>query len=113
MSSFEVDEYSSFCLAVDLTDKDGFPLDDIDAIEWWVGKPKSEVPVIGVQSLDVLEPSFEIIIPAEANICAGAKNEGRFVIVKVVSGEHMRHKSYEYTVLGKYTVPYPETEPED
>lgn len=111
MSSFEVDESSSFCLAVELTDKDDNPLDDIDSIEWWVGKPKSEEPIIEVQTIEEpFSPSFEIIIPAEANICSGTRDEDRFVIMKVVSGDHVRHKSYEYTVLAKYTVPYPEPE---
>jgi hypothetical protein len=111
--SFEVNEGSSFCLNVLLKDSDGEPLSPIDSVKWWVGKPKSDVPVLEEQTVTGPTAEMELIIPASAHICSGRKDEGRFVVVQVQSGaDHLKHDWFEYTVLAQYTVPYP-PEPEE
>ena len=112
MSTFEITESSSFELEVALTDKDGDPLEVIDSVSWWVGKPKSETPIIEKQDVDLedIAATMTLIIPAEANICSARKNEDRFVIVRVTSGSHVKHVQYEYSVEAMDTVPYSETE---
>ena len=107
MSTFEITEKSSFCLPVTLTDRNGDPLSPIDSISWWVGKPKSALPIIEKQELETLEAEFELTIPAEANICSGTKDEKRFVMIRAASGDHVKHMAFEYTIEAYYTVPYP------
>lgn len=109
--SFTVNEKSSFCLNVLLKDSDGEPLSPIDSVKWWVGKPKSDVPVLEEQTVSSPTAEMELIIPAEAHVCSGRKDEGRFVVVQVQSGaDHLQHDWFEYTVKAQYTVPYPEEE---
>ena len=108
--SFEKNEKSSFCLAVELLDRHGKPLSPIDSVSWWVGKPKSDTPVYPKHQVAEPLSSFEIIVPAEANICSGSKNESKFLIVRVQSGPHVEHKAFEYTVIALNTVPYPDGE---
>ena len=111
--SFEVNEGSSFCLTVTLTDDEGSALSPIDSVKWWVGKPKSDVPVLEEQTVTGPTATLELIIPAEAHVCAGRKDEARFVVVFVQSGqEHFKHEWFDYTVKAKDTVPYP-VEPEE
>lgn len=105
---FMVNEKSSFCLNVSLKDSDGEPLSPIDSVKWWVGKPKSDVPVLEEQTVSSPTAELELIIPASAHVCAGRRDEGRFVVVQVQSGaDHLKHEWFEYTVKAQYTVPYP------
>ena len=107
MTGFEVNEKTSFCLNVDLKDKNGNPLNPIDKFEWWVSKPKD---VLAFAKTEVLlpEPVMELTIPAEANICEGRKDEVRAVVLRVQSGEeYVKHDVFPYTVIALDTVPYP------
>ena len=105
---FEVNEGSSFCLTVTLTDSGGEALSPINSVKWWVGRPKSDVPVLKEQTISEPTAELELIIPASAHICAGRHDEGRFVVVQVQSGvNHLKHEWFEYTVKAQYTVPYP------
>ena len=107
--SFEVNEGSSFCLNVLLKNTDGEPLSPIDSVKWWVGKPKSDVPVLEEQTVSGPTAELELIIPATAHVCAGKRDEERFVVVQVTSGtDHLKHEWFEYKVKAQFTVPYPE-----
>lgn len=111
--SFEVNEGSSFCLNVLLKDTDGEPLSPIDSVKWWVGKPKSDVPVLEEQVVTGPTATLELIIPASAHVCAGRRDEERFVVVFAQSGtDHFKHEWFDYTVKAKDTVPYPAEEGE-
>lgn len=106
--SFEVNEGSSFCLTVTLKDSDGVALSLIDSVKWWVGKPKSDVPVLEEQTVPDPSATMELIIPASVHICSGRRDEGRFIVVQVQSGnDHIKHEWFEYTVKAQNTVPYP------
>lgn len=103
---FEVDEKSSFDLDIELVDKNGNPLSPIDAIEWWVGKPREDTPIIAKQ-IETPATSLTITVPAIANICTTDRDEDRFVIVRVESGTRVRHQQYDYVVKNLNLVPYP------
>ena len=103
---FECPEKSSFNLKLALTDEEGNDLINVDKIEWWVGRPRQETPII--DKTDVIDPSYDsvILIPAEANICEGQGNEERFIIIRVEAGDHIRHKQFDYVVINLGLVPY-------
>lgn len=101
-------EKSSFCIDVILTDRDGEPLSPITSVSWWVGKPGSDDLIIEKQEIVNPTSDIEIVVPAEASICTGKRNEKRFLIVRVQSGsEHVKHSRYEWEIKAMDTVPYP------
>ncbi len=107
---FNCPENSSFCLKLELLDKVGDPLSPIDHISWWVGKPREEQAVILETNVTSPVWDLEIVIPKEANICSGKRDEPRFIIVKVVSGLHVKCSQFDYMVKNLGLVPYPEGE---
>lgn len=104
---FECNEKSSFCLDIDLTDNNGNALNPIHKIEWWVGKPRQDDPVIEKQEVESPSASLTITIPKEANICTSGRDEERFVIIRVESTPYVKHIKYDYVVLNLGLVPYP------
>lgn len=102
-----VNEKSSFCIELELLDRDGNPLVPVDELQWWVGRQDCDDPVWPKQ--DVIPPTNNelIPIPADANICRGSQDEERFVIIRAVSGIFTRHIVYNYRVRALRTVPYP------
>ena len=108
MADFWVNENSSFCLTVTLTGRDGNPLSPIDAVRWWVGRPKDTDPTYPIQTVVGPTAEIELVIPAEANICSRRRDEERFVVVQIESGvEHMKHEWFKYGVRAQDIVPYP------
>jgi len=104
--AFTVNENSSFCLEVTLTDKDGDPLNPVTSFEWWVSKPK-DVRVTTKVSITEPESVLQIVIPASANVCSGHRDESRVVIMRATSGEaYEKHEIFPYTVKALSTVPY-------
>lgn len=104
--AFTVNENSSFCLEVSLTDKDGNPLDPVTSFEWWVSKPK-DIKVTSKVSVTEPTSTLQIIIPASANICLGHRDEARVVIMRATSGlQYEKHEVFPYTVKALSTVPY-------
>ena len=109
--AFSVNEGSTFCLTITLTDSDGDALTPIDGLTWWVTKPKATEPILEEQTVTSPTASTEIVVPASAHVCSGTRDESRVLIVKVVSGaSHVKHEAFEYTVTALDTVPYPEDE---
>lgn len=102
---YECPEKSSFCLALDIRDRDGTALTP-DKIEWWVGNSKTGEKVVDKQTVSVPAYNSEIIIPEDANICESDRDEGRLVIIRVESGVHVKHSRFEYTVINYKLVPY-------
>ena len=62
--------------------------------------------------MEELSASITVVVPSEANVCSGNKDEGRFVAVRVTSGEHTKHSVFPYTIKALDTVPYPSGEAE-
>lgn len=105
---FECPEKSSFNLRLNLKDDQGNDLLPINGLSWWVGNPRKDEPVILKTEVQNPEHDSVITIPAEANICDGRRDEERFVIVRVESGVHVKHKQFDYVVTNLGLVPYEE-----
>lgn len=101
-----VNEKSSFCIELELQDRDGNPLVPVDELEWWVGRQDCDDPVWSKVVIDPPSNNELIAIPADANICRGSQDEERFVIIRAVSGIFTRHIVYNYRVKALRTVPY-------
>lgn len=107
---FECKENSSFCLTVTLTDENGTALTPIHKVEWWVGKPRQDEPVVEKTVVDSPDSEFTITIPPEANICTSGRDEERYVVVRVESTPYVKHIQYDYAVENLGLVPYPDEE---
>lgn len=104
---YKITEYSSFRLKANIYDFAG-ELFAPEEASWWVGRVGKEEPVYKETPISSGELSGELTIdvPAEANICSNRKNEESFVILRVRSGDHMKHAYWQYTIKALDTVPY-------
>jgi len=107
--TYECSEGSSFCLNAVLTNQDGNPLDPIDSIYWWVGKPKSDEVIVAKTAVASISATPKIVVPIEANICTNERNkdEKRFLVIEAKSGVHTRTEEFEWTVKNLGLTPYP------
>ena len=103
---FICNENSSFCLKLELRDKEGNELYPIDSISWWVGNPRNELIIVPQTEITIPEWNSEIKVPVEANTCSGRRDEERIVSVKVVSGVNVKHENFRYIVKNLGLVPY-------
>ncbi len=102
-------EKTSFDLKLNLKDQSGAVLNPVNAISWWVGRPRQDDPVIPRQEVQDPAADSVINIPAEANICTHPRrDEQRFVIVRAESGVNVAHEQFDYTIRNLNQVPYPE-----
>lgn len=107
---FDIDEKSSFSINIKLYDVDtgGALATPVTSMTWWVGQPRNDTPILEKQTVATPSNDVTIIIPPEANICTSGRDEERFVIVRIATASHVKHKIFEYIINNLGLVPYPE-----
>jgi len=80
----------------------------VTSMTWWVGQPRNDTPILEKQTVATPSNDVTIIIPPEANICTSGRDEERFVIVRIATASHVKHKIFEYIINNLGLVPYPE-----